>query len=250
MKLYNPQYFTEQGQRPYNQDYLYPPTLSSETKVFIVCDGMGGLDKGEIASEIVAKSIDEFIKNNTKDSIPEELLQAAVNYAHGRLREYLENDTSSNSMGSTLTLLSFIGQNPIIAHLGDSRVYHIRNGEILFKTRDHRQILNMVEAGIITSEQAKTHPWRNRLSRAISAKKKENIHVDSIEVKEIENINSGDYFFMCTDGVLEQVSDEILCKILNSDSSNKEKILNLMDICKGVTKDNYSGILLQISDIN
>ena len=142
-----------------------------------------------------------------------------------------------------------------VAHIGDSRVYHIRNGEILYKTRDHKQVLDMVDDGIITMEQARTHPWRNRLSRSISAKRRlgeeeANPKHDTSEVRTIGNIQVNDYFFICTDGVLDQVDDQILLKILTPKSiKNQQKLNQILEICEGKTKDNYSGYLLQIESI-
>ncbi|MBL0300593.1 MAG: serine/threonine-protein phosphatase [Cytophagaceae bacterium] len=255
-QLYPPLAFRELGQRDNNEDCIFPEKGKggSETELFLVCDGMGGLDKGELASQIVIDTVTQYLLNRSKN-INEELIHSAVKTAHNALELELKKDSLLNRMGSTLTLLALNTQGAIIAHIGDSRVYHIRDGKILYKTRDHKQVLDMVDDGIITFEQAKTHPWRNRLSRSISVKRHTTedefrTKYDKPVVKFIEDIQINDYFFMCTDGVLEQIDDETLINLLSTkENNNQQKLEQILELCKGKTKDNYSGYLLQIKSI-
>jgi PPM family protein phosphatase len=242
IKIFQPISFSELGQRDNNEDYLFPEKgkADAQATLFLVCDGMGGLDKGELASQVVANTIAKYLMNVKSSDLDESLIQKAVKKAHSALELELKNDFLLNRLGSTLTLLSLNDRDVTVAHIGDSRVYHIRNGEILYRTRDHKQVLDMVADGIITMEQASTHPWRNRLSRSISVKR----HLGE------EESNIDDYFFICTDGVLEQVDDQILLKILTPKSiKNQQKLNQILKICEGKTKDNYSGYLLQIESI-
>ena len=256
-QLHTPLNFRELGQRENNEDYIFPEVGKANAKstLFLVCDGMGGLDNGELASQVVTETIVKYLMNVRSNDLDENLIQKAVKEAHLALELEFKNDSLLNHLGSTLTLLSLNDQGAIIAHIGDSRAYHIRNGEILYKTRDHKQVLDMVEDGIITLEQAKTHPWRNRLSRSISVKRylgaeEPNARYDKSAVKIIENIQVNDYFFICTDGVLEQVDDQILLKILTPKIvENHQKLNQILEVCKGKTKDNYSGYLLQIESM-
>lgn len=254
MKIFQPISFSELGQRENNEDYFSPPSIDTNTRLFMVCDGMGGLDKGEEASKITAETINQYFLDNPFINLTEEYLQKAVETAFYTLKSFMETNSLISRMGTTLTLLYINTHSATIAHVGDSRVYHIRNGKILYKTKDHKQVLDMVEEGIITAEQAVNHPWRNRLSRSISVRNSNSEDEsprkpDKPTVQHIEDLEKGDYFFLCSDGVLEQVTDEILCKTLLQDKPNEAKIKNIIELCKDKTKDNYTGILVQISEI-
>jgi hypothetical protein len=133
-------------------------------------------------------------------------------------------------------------------------VYHIRNGEILYKTKDHKQVLDMAKDGIITPEQALHHPWRNRLSRSVSvqiatAENPNPRKPDKATVQQLTDISPNDYFFLCTDGVLEQLTDEMLCQLLSNEQPNEEKKAAILTICEGKTKDNYTGLLVQVDKV-
>lgn len=168
IKTYPPLSFTKTGQRPNNEDRLFPlpGDVDEQTRLFLVCDGMGGADKGEIASQLVAQQMAEYVTTRQELVLDDQHLEQALVLVGEALKAYIRANSLVNRMGSTLALLQLHQQGATIAHLGDSRVFQIRNGEIIFQTKDHKQVNDMVEAGIITAHQAKTHPWRNRLSRA------------------------------------------------------------------------------------
>ena len=254
IKIFQPISFSELGQRDNNEDYVFPASINANTRLFIVCDGMGGLDKGEEASKITAEKIHQYYSDNPVEYLTEEHLQKAIDVAFYALKAYMETNSLISRMGTTLTLLHINAHGATVAHVGDSRVYHIREGEILYKTKDHKQVLDMVEEGIITEEQAVNHPWRNRLSRSVSVRSATSDDEsprkpDKPTVQQIEDLENGDYFFLCSDGVLEQVTDEILCNILVQDKPNEAKIKDIIAVCKDKTKDNYTGVLVQISDV-
>jgi PPM family protein phosphatase len=254
IKIFQPISFSQLGQRDNNEDYFSPSSLDTNTRLFMVCDGMGGLDKGEEASKITAETINQFFLDNSFENLTEEYLQKAVETAFYALKSFMETNTLISRMGTTLTLLNINAHGATVAHVGDSRVYHVRNGEILYKTKDHKQVLDMVEEGIITAEQAVNHPWRNRLIRSVSVRSATSEDEsprkpDKPTVQQIEDLEKGDYFFLCSDGVLEQITDEILCEILAQDKPNEVKIDDIIAVCKDKTKDNYTGILVQISEV-
>jgi serine/threonine protein phosphatase PrpC len=255
IRIFQPISFSELGQRDNNEDYFSPTSLDTSTRLFMVCDGMGGLDKGEEASERTAETINQYFLDNPFENLTEEYLQKAVETAFYALKSFMETNSLISRMGTTLTLLHINAYGATVAHVGDSRVYHIRAGKILYKTKDHKQVLDMVEEGIITAEQAVNHPWRNRLSRSVSVRSATSEDEsprkpDKPTVQHIEDLEKEDYFFLCSDGVLEQVTDEILCEILVQDKSNEAKIDDIIAVCKDKTKDNYTGILVQISEVS
>lgn len=238
--------FSEKGHRENNEDFILPARYALSTGLFIVCDGMGGLDKGELAAKTVATQVYGFILNADKGVNVEHTVNGAVAEAYETLEKELENDQYIARMGSTLALVYFREKEVVLAHIGDSRIYHVRNGKIHYKTRDHKQVEDMVDNNIITAEQAVWHPWRNRLSKSVSVAKGGFIRHEST-VKVITDILSGDYFFICTDGVLEQLSDDLLCRILEETFvDNSFKLQKILDVCEGKSQDNYSGYLLQV----
>jgi protein phosphatase len=207
---------------------------------------MGGADKGEVASKIVCEGIVDFFSQNSKAKVSSEFLVESLNLINEKMKAYMHQNPFLNRMGTTLALLKLDSNYTTVVHIGDSRVYQIRNGKIIFRTNDHKQVNEMVKAGIITSEQAKTHPWRNKLSKAIICQSFEKNHITTPEINFISDIRKDDYFFLCSDGVLEGIDDEMLTMILNSNNENEIKITEILDICKKQSKDNYSGHLIQI----
>ncbi|WP_435356144.1 PP2C family protein-serine/threonine phosphatase [Emticicia sp. SJ17W-69] len=240
--------FSEIGQRSNNEDSLFPNQIFNEksNRLFVVCDGMGGADQGEVASKIVCDGIVDIFSQNRKAKISIEFVVEALNSIHEKMKEYLHQNPFVNRMGTTLALLKLDENDTTVVHIGDSRVYQIRKGKIIFKTNDHKQVNEMVKAGVITSEQAKTHPWRNKLSKAIICQSVEKSRIATPEINFISDIQKDDYFFLCSDGVLEGIDDQILTIILNSDKENQIKVNEILDICKNQSKDNYSGHLIQI----
>lgn len=252
--LTTPFAFSNVGQRPTNQDAVYPTVgnATSDTKLFVVCDGMGGADKGEVASTLLGKAIMEYARAMDYPIFDIVHLNAALDWVYHAYHDYLQLQPFVNRMGSTFAFLQVHEQGITIAHVGDSRIYQIRAGKILFQTRDHRQVKDMVEAGIITAEQALSHPWRNRLSRAIVAGQDDKTgrkNRATPDVTMLTDIQSNDYFFMCTDGVLEQIDDYTLEKIMVASVPDQAKMQSIEALCEGRTKDNYSGYLMSIHHV-
>ena len=244
--------FTHIGQRSTNQDAVYPAvgTATDKTRLFLVCDGMGGADKGEVASNLLGTAIKDYALAMNEPIFDQVHLNAALDRAYDAYEAYFEQHPLVNRMGSTLALLQIHQNGVTAAHLGDSRIYQLRAGKIIFQTRDHRQVNDMVESGIITAAQALSHPWRNRLSRAVVASSDDKKGQSSRSVPDVvtlTDIQAGDYFFMCTDGVLERIDDYVLETVLASNLPDLTKIQSLQSMCGEETKDNYSGYLIGIS---
>lgn len=223
---------------------------TDKTQLYVICDGIGGADKGEVASQLLCNSITAYASAMDLPVFDQAHLQAALDQAYEAYYNYFQQHPFVNRMGSTLALLQIHQDGITVAHIGDSRVYQLRAGKIIFQTQDHRQVKDMVESGIITATQALTHPWRNRLSRAVvasSTDKKGNSSRATPDMTTLTDIQAGDYFFMCTDGVLEQVDDYVLETLLASNLPDLAKIQSLQALCSEQTKDNYSGYLIGIS---
>jgi serine/threonine protein phosphatase PrpC len=253
IQIKQPLIFSHIGQRPNNEDYVLTLQLTQHTSLSVLCDGMGGLDKGEVASKIVAEGVKTFFEKNIVTHVDDTYIIAAINSTYQHLDNYLTEHPYLDRMGTTIVLLFLSEQGATMAYLGDSRGYHIRNGEILYQTKDHKQVLDMVEDGIITTEQARSHPWRNRLSKAVTVKTNTDeghkLQTDIPSITYITDVQVGDYFFLCSDGVLEQISDETLCSTLWTEAPNEQKLATLLFYCENKTRDNYSGILIEVANV-
>lgn len=239
------------GQRSINQDALYPSVneANEQAKLFIVCDGMGGADKGEVASQLLCNGLADYASAMGFPVLDQGHLQTALDHVYAAYHVYLHQHPLTSRMGSTLALLQFHENGANVAHIGDSRIYQLRAGKIIFRTKDHKQVNDMVEAGIITEIQAQTHPWRNRLSRAVVVSAGDNETASSRatpDLMQLIDIEAGDYFFMCTDGVLEQLSETKLEELLSGDEPDQTKLALLTTLCDEQTKDNYSAYLIGI----
>ena len=188
-----PLYFNKIGKRAKNQDSIYPSGGSAhiENRVFLVCDGVGGAASGEIASRVCADVFGQYFEN-TRATIDD--IEAAVDAAQVAVDDHLKIDPLSKGMGTTLTFLQFHTQGATIAHIGDSRVYHIRNGNILFCTDDHSLINEMRKKGMDDLENVQS----NIITRAIQGQSVREVKAD---VQFISDIQTGDYFLLCSDGV-------------------------------------------------
>jgi serine/threonine protein phosphatase PrpC len=233
----------ELGKRANNQDSIAPKKgeATIHDKVFVVCDGVGGEKKGEVASNIVSSSIHGYLKTQSI-SVDEELptIQKAIQYANKNLTAYIATDVAARRMSTTLALALLGHQSVIAVWCGDSRIHHIRNGKIIWKSRDHSLVGELVNRGELTEEEARNHPRRNVITRSLNALNF-NSTVDFYEIKDFEN---GDYFLLCTDGFLENINDELINKVL-MDDEEYDKAKAFLCLCDGVTRDNFSMYLIR-----
>lgn len=205
--------------RPINEDSFYLP--KSGERFCAVADGMGGHNAGEVAS---ALAIGAFAKKmRVCERMTATAIHDAVFYANSVVFREAGKDKSRNGMGTTFTALSCEGSCVHIAHVGDSRAYLIRNGAIMRVTMDHTLVEEMVMQGMITVREAKVHPKRNYVTRALGT----NVSVD-IDLIQLES-RPGDVFLLCTDGLSNHVEERELLSVTLSACSWKEKLKRLID---------------------
>jgi PPM family protein phosphatase len=248
MKIHPPCFFSEKGRRANNEDAVYPYTTEAlaDATVFIVCDGVGGASKGEVASQISAQTIWESLnkqQNGTKEAI-----QTAIKEACVALATYLSQHPEAKGMGTTLTCLQLHSNGVTIGHVGDSRVYHLRGNKVLFYTRDHSQINLMIDQGIMNEAEAKLLGKTNVITRAIQAS--DGTTLPEPEVQQINDVQEGDYFLLCSDGTWECFEEEEFLSVFNHIAwNNEQKMEHIRQVCQQNAKDNYSAILVQIESI-
>ena len=149
-------------------------------------------------------------------------------------------------MATTLTLLLLHAGGAAVAHVGDSRIYHIRGGRILFQTADHSFVGGLVRAGELTADEATAHPKKNLITRAVQGS---HIAVE-LEITLLTDVQAQDYFFLCSDGVWECLPDAELAHWLGKASwTNEEKAAQIMARCGQAARDNFSGYLIQVGGV-
>ncbi|PAB58869.1 Stp1/IreP family PP2C-type Ser/Thr phosphatase [Anaeromicrobium sediminis] len=228
--------------RDLNEDAFY--VTENDIQLFAVADGMGGHNAGEVASETAIHTIAEYINKNkeminSKDSILA-LLKEAVQKANEHVYHKAEKNTGYKGMGTTLTVALLLTK-IYLAHVGDSRAYLIEEEKISQITDDHSLVAELLKNGTITEDEAKVHPQRNMITRAIGTDKKVKIDLYSSPVKK------GDILVLCTDGLSNLMEDwEIRDKFLKSPSIDLacNELVQLANDRGGV--DNITVIAVQI----
>lgn len=239
---------SEKGCRLNNEDSIYPSpeAVNTNQKLFLVCDGVGGAEKGEIASSLACEYFQTYFSTFLEGNPTPAFINKALQYTEARFDGYINEHPEATGMATTLTML-YIGTNGItLAHIGDSRIYQFRGGEIIFKTKDHSLVNSLIDLGKITSEEAVNHPQKNVIIRAIQGTKQPT----EADVVLIDDIQPNDYFFMCTDGVLENFTDESLALTFKRSFSSEVIKDTMMESCNGKTRDNFSFYIIPIHGVN
>ena len=239
---------TEKGRRKNNEDFIYPLSelANSGQRLFMVCDGVGGAEKGEVASALACDSFQTFFNTFFDEGDPsEEFINRAVHYTESRFDEYITQHPEAKGMATTITLL-YVGVSGItVAHIGDSRIYQLREGKIIYETEDHSLVNSWVKLGIITKEEALVHPKKNVITRAIMGAE----NSVSADVAFIADVQDADVFFLCTDGVTECFSNKDLTDVFSS-GKNAESIKNtIVESCCNEARDNFSFYIIPIQSI-
>ncbi len=228
-----------------NQDKIYLSAEKSAIKYFIIADGMGGVNGGEIASGIAIETIKDYINENLgkiefeKEQI-EDLLRGAIAKANKSIFRKAEQEEELKGMGTTVIVAFLYGNRVYIGHVGDSRVYRIRKNIIRQLTKDHSYVQALLNEGSITKAEAENHPQKNMLLKVVGC---EEIVEPDIMVK---GFIKGDALLMCTDGLTNMVSVEEIFNTINKGKNNVKKTCKkLIDIAnENGGYDNVSVILI------
>jgi len=210
--------------------------------VYVVCDGMGGAEAGQIASELTAKTfIDVYLHHPSHDA--EVAMEAAVFAANRFVMDVGRAVPSRKGMGTTLSSVILLQDKAYIVQVGDSRVYRLRDGVLLRMTKDHTWIEEAIEAGIVQPSEIDTHPYRHVITRAISTEGevKPDIFKHDLQV--------GDIFMICSDGLTNHVQDETICEVLN-ENMPPEAVWKLVGLAlQGGGTDNTTVIVLRVDEL-
>ena len=246
----------ELGQRANQEDAIFPKhgAVQDTDRLFILCDGMGGHESGEVASSTVcaamSRSVLRSLEGQEEPEFTREMLLQALDDAYDALDQ--KDNGADKKMGTTMTFLKFHRKGCTIAHIGDSRVYHIRPGkdaadtQILFQTRDHSLVNDLIDVGELTPEGARTFRQKNVITRAMQPNMDRRCKAD---IQEITDIRPGDYFYMCSDGMLEEMEEEHIRFNFSAQTGSDENKLRILVEATSQNRDNHSAIVVHILDV-
>jgi serine/threonine protein phosphatase PrpC len=219
--------------RTHNEDCF---GIDPEHRMFVVADGMGGHNHGEVASRIAVKAIQEFVEQTAENDTTwpfvydarlqrhSNRLKTAIRMAHDKVLRAIRHDGSLIGMGTTVVGFLLKGRVAAIAHVGDSRAYRLRQGKLDLLTQDHTWVNEQVVAGYLSAEQARSHPLKNVVTRALGGESEVVVDVREVEVM------AGDVYILCSDGLTTMLSDDdIQRRLLES--------LPIEEVCRNLVRD-------------
>ena len=222
--------------RKNNEDAL----IFIEPETFIVADGMGGQAAGEIASQMLIDTVKNFLPA-VPEPWSEDILKKAILKSNAAILREAAKNSNYRGMGTTATILHIYNRRAYYAHVGDSRLYRLKNKNLEQITQDHSYVENLVRKGEITAEEARNHPMKNILTQAVGAV--ENILVDTASF----TVNAGDTFLLCTDGLTNMLEDKEIAEILLTSENPAENLVQAALNNGGL--DNVSVIVVGVDDL-
>src|SRR5450432_1915360 len=239
--------------RTHNEDYF---SLLEEDQLFLVADGMGGHASGEVASKMAAESIQEFFTRTKDDDVTwpykmdrhlsyiENRLVVGVKLANQRIFEAALKDLRLKGMGTTIVGGQIVGDKLYIAHVGDSRCYRLRGGQIQQMTRDHSLLEDYKDAkpGMSDEEQRK-FPHKNVITRALGMR--ETVQVDI----HVQDIQDGDVYIFCSDGLSGMIEDETIAKVFKTTPDLETAVASMIEAANAAGgTDNITVLALQCAN--
>lgn len=226
--------------RSSNQDALRYGTLDNGGVYAVVCDGMGGANGGNVASniavDIIVGRICDGYANGASPHSPDHLLASAMAAANIEIFDRARSDPQYEGMGTTVVAVIVCGKNAYISHVGDSRLYLYRDNTLQQITRDHSVVQEMIESGQLTQEQARSHPRKHFITRALGVSAMEEGEFDELELE------PKDTLLLCTDGLTNMVDDTTLAELLANNANIDILLQSALDA--GGT-DNITTVLLE-----
>jgi PPM family protein phosphatase len=238
---------SRQGPRQYNQDRL-AYSYSKDALLLVLADGMGGHRNGEIAAQLAVKTLTDAFQRLAVPSLssPAKFLIEHIQQVH----DMIENLTQSEGLieSPRTTIVTAIIQRGYLycAHVGDSRLYHFRNGHLLFRTEDHSVVQSLYKKGMISKEEMATHPYKNKIYNCLGGET-----APQIDLSDRHELIEGDTILLCTDGVWGVINDQQIKEIVQRNENITDATIDLMDSAEFASDekgDNMSTIGLQWGD--
>ena len=240
---------------PHQEDCTFPlpGNVKDTDRLFILCDGMGGHDAGEVASATVCETMGHSVLKAQPDAegdFTDSMFQQALTNAFEALDS--KDTGAAKKMGTTMTFLKLHSHGCTIAHMGDSRVYHIRPGKnasdtrILFQTKDHSLVNDLIAIGELTEEEAKNSRQKNVITRAMQPHME---HRPKADVYHSADIQPGDYFYLCSDGMLENMENPQICYNFSETAGTDEEKVHRLTQATSENRDNHTAIIVHIMEV-
>jgi serine/threonine protein phosphatase PrpC len=237
LRIVDAAFRTDTGrQRNANEDSYF-----ARAPVFVVADGMGGAQAGEVASKAAADAFDRDLP----DGPPERVLQDTIEGANREIHELAREDPSRAGMGTTITatIVNAPEEEISIGHVGDSRAYRLRDGKLERLTRDHSLVEEMRRKGQLTDEQAEDHPQRSIITRALGPERQVQVDLQTVSIR------PGDVFMLCSDGLTTMVGEERISQILQGATSMDAAVRALIDEANQAGgRDNITAIAFRLDE--
>ncbi len=232
--------FTDTGAvRDHNEDaFLAFP----EDALWLVADGMGGHQAGEVASQLICDTVSSELHRHG-GSLSDQQLQDALILANQRIRQYGEDKLAGATLGSTMVALNITGGRYCVHWIGDSRAYLLRNGGLQRLSTDHSQVAELVAQGMLSEEEAEAHPLSNVITRALGVEA--DPQIDCVEGE----VQAGDRFLLCTDGISREFEPEELEALLSDEPiGDISQALRHAALVRGC-RDNITSVIVQIDHL-
>lgn len=217
--------------------------LKPELGLFVVADGMGGAASGEVASRIFSDTALEVFSGVSKRSEADtvEAIQKTFQLAHEKILFSSQQNPIHKGMGCTAEVVAFYNNNYVIGHVGDSRTYLFRQGQLRQITRDHSLVQEQIDQGLISTLEARTHSLKHVILRAVGTN--ETLALDIIKGKSLP----GDIFLLCSDGLTDMVEDDVIQQSLAPSLNLDKKVERLIDSAKSAGGyDNITVLLCEV----
>lgn len=237
---------SRQGPRPYNQDRL-AYSYSKDALLLVIADGMGGYRHGEVAAQLAVTTMTEAFQRLAVPTLssPAKFLIEHIQQIHDMIDQLTEEREMLEAPRTTI--VAAVVQRGVLycAHVGDTRLYHFRDGHLLYRTEDHSIVQSLYSKGMISKDDMSTHPYRHKVYSCLGGDVP-----PKIELADRQELAEGDTVLLCTDGVWGAVADEQIKQILggSSISENITSLLNQAEIVSQEKGDNMSAIGLQWGD--
>jgi protein phosphatase len=210
---------------------------------FAVADGMGGVSGGDFASRLALRTVVEEYYARSELTVPSRLSEA-ISQANRRIFQEAENHPEYYGMGTTVSIVLIHGDHAYVAHVGDSRVYHSRNGNSLCQiTEDHSLVAEQVRNGYISEEEARSHSLKNLITRAVGTK--DSVKVDLFALR----IRPGDTFLICSDGLSNMVDNDQFAAALAGDNLQGAARLLIGRALEAGAPDNVTAVLIRVTGV-
>lgn len=237
---------SRQGPRPYNEDRL-AYSYSKDALLMVIADGMGGHRHGEVAAQLAVKSLTDGFQNLAIPTLPNpaKFLEEHILQVHDAIDSLtLGNDLSDSPRTTVVAAIAQDGK-LYTAHVGDSRLYHFRNGQLIFRTEDHSIVQMLYRKGQLRFEDMANHPDLHKIYNCLGGEK-----MPDISLSNPRELIDGDVIFLCTDGVWSAVNDHDIGKLLHAGGilDSVPKLLNIAEAVSEEHGDNMSAIGLQWGD--